>query len=850
MMKRKTAAGVCAGLLAVLMLAGCGQTAVPGGASASAAQPVEMERVPVVDEQYADVFDGFDAVGSFRDGVAFAAKCLPRSDESSFPVYYPMECGYLTLDGQFTPLYQVQNEWELLDATQFGHGTHTNGGSMYAYTLEGQAFFVPVLTAPANEDYQSAPYTEEQALLDDTFLVGDNGWVPYFENDKWGYSDLSGQIKLAPAYDFVSPFSGGKALVCSYAEGYRWMLIDETGAQLAVFEQGPGYTEMDKTHFFAQRKLGGDFILLHGTGVGALYRQDGTELAMELSIKEFEENGGYALFHKTVYDPQGTALYTAEDMVRSAGMQDGCTVYTDGTLYGIRGVDGQVRCEARFSEICHLAPEGFYARENTNQVNLYDYDGNLLEQAPACLRVVQGEDGFTLYDGKGNVLKQYRAPEGQLPEYSMNGSSFFTEEGFLYLRLSDSELVTLRIAFEEQPVEAGGAAENFPPEDLSLTWQTGQTVSFRDASAEFDEGKGISAQAFDALSSADRRLVNIKGGLEWYETLDGQIEVRDNEMNTVFTVSRETVEQSEAFFTTELRYLGDGLWLLGLNGGFGESFVFDREGKLLWQGQSASALVNSEGFFAAKGGFYSASTGELLQIAGKGEQAPLYAPNGVFDGGLANTDWGYVNTRGEVVLDGELLRQTVAEYLGLPAEEFILFAEPFEGETAELGAACNDDTYYQVTIDRQGQVLASERFDDDLMHDAAVATKGEERWHQLMEQLSDAGLKAFVISADPVGTDNRLTTFSGRTVEPPEGSKFGEELIQWDDRFAFVQVDQFTDNDRYILVDALGNTYPDCAWDGVYVSPDGMVWGMTKVPNEASGGIDHYELTRLEITAS
>lgn len=110
MMRKKTLPRACAGLLAVLLLAGCGQTAASGGASASAAEPVEMERVPVVDEQYADVFDGFDAVGSFHDGVAFAAKCVARSEEAFFPLYYPMECGYLTLDGQFTPLYQVQNE--------------------------------------------------------------------------------------------------------------------------------------------------------------------------------------------------------------------------------------------------------------------------------------------------------------------------------------------------------------------------------------------------------------------------------------------------------------------------------------------------------------------------------------------------------------------------------------------------------------------------------------------------------------------------------------------------------------------------------------------------------------------
>lgn len=854
-MKKKMFPSAFAGLLAVLLLAGCGQAA-PGSQSGGAgtseataapsAAPVEMERVPVVDEQYADIFDGFEVVGSFHDGVAFAAKYLPYSPEYFFPEYYPLECGYLTLDGQFTPLYQVPNEWELLDATRFGHGAHSTGGEMFILgTTEGMS-----MTSGYHYQVDSAPRMDEQVMMDDAFRVGDNGWVPYFENDKWGYCDLTGAVKLAPAYDFVLPFIGGKALVCTYDDAYRWMLIDETGAQLLAFEEGPGYSEWEKNDFFAQRKAGGEYILIYGKGTGGLYRQDGTEVAVEYFVNKFEENGGYALFYNSVYDPQGTKLYTAEDLVRAGGVQDGCTVYTDGTLYGIRGADGQVRCEARFSEICRLVPEGFYARENTNQVNLYDYDGNLMEETPACLRIVQSEDGFALYDGKGNILKQYSAAVDQRPEYSMNGSTFFTEEGFVYLRLSDGELLTLHITFEEQPVEAGGAAENFPPEDLSLAWQTGQTVSFMRTSAEFHEGKGITSQAFDALSSADRCLVDIKGGLEWYETLDGKIEVRDDEMNTVFTVSRETVERNDSFLGTPLRYLGDGLWKLELNGGLGDNFVFDREGTLLWQGQGGSTLVNSEGFFSAKNEFYSASTGEVLQIAGKGEQAPLYAPNGAFDGGLANTDWGYVNTRGEMVLDGEQLRQAVAEYLGLPAEEFLLNAGPFNGETAELGAACNDDTYYQVTIDRQGQVLASERFDDVVASDTAARQKNNERWTQLMEQLSGAGLRAFAVSKSPSGTDNRLTTYSGRTVEPPEGSKFGEGLVQWDDNFAFVQVDQHTPNNRYILVDALGDTYPDCAWEAVYVSPDGAAWGMNRFFNEDTGALERCEMTRLKITVS
>ena len=103
----------------------------------------------------------------------------------------------------------------------------------------------------------SMPSLEQQIALDDTFTVGDNGWVPYYQDGKWGYCDLDGQVQLAPAYDFVSPFSDGKALVCRYADKvYAWSIIDEAGSEIAA---------LDPEYRFALRKMGGDFVFCYDT---------------------------------------------------------------------------------------------------------------------------------------------------------------------------------------------------------------------------------------------------------------------------------------------------------------------------------------------------------------------------------------------------------------------------------------------------------------------------------------------------------------------------------------------------------------------------------------------------------
>ena len=213
-MKQKAIAllGLCA--LAASLLAGCTKAA-PADSASGSESTAQTRRVPVLDTQYADILNDYHLVGSFHDGVAFAARYLPMTEED-YRQDYPMprvECGYLTLEGEYTPLYTVPSELELIDPCADMSNLHGESFETFATTEEGLAIFYG-----DEPERSSMPSLEQQIALDDTFTVGDNGWVPYYQDGKWGYCDLDGQVQLAPAYDFVSPFSDGKALVCRYAD--------------------------------------------------------------------------------------------------------------------------------------------------------------------------------------------------------------------------------------------------------------------------------------------------------------------------------------------------------------------------------------------------------------------------------------------------------------------------------------------------------------------------------------------------------------------------------------------------------------------------------------------------------
>lgn len=255
----------CSGAAAVTLSLFGGCAKAPAGSGSTADPDVEMERVPVVDTSVENVLNDFDIVGGFHNGVAFAANYkVPKTEEeleaAGYQGSYEVECGYVTLDGDFTVLYTVPYEYELLGRRAISLTRCVTPECCSTSRLRAARSSAERTRSFWRKSEESGvPYASEQRSIDETFAIGENGWVPYYENGMWGYCDLEGNVTLAPAYDFVEPFIDGQALVCMFdGTNYSWSLIDETGAQKTAFEP---------CESFAVRQPGSDFILFYRPSV-------------------------------------------------------------------------------------------------------------------------------------------------------------------------------------------------------------------------------------------------------------------------------------------------------------------------------------------------------------------------------------------------------------------------------------------------------------------------------------------------------------------------------------------------------------------------------------------------------
>lgn len=823
-------AAFCAVLLSLALLAGCAGTPAASGAGQPSPAPVETERVPVVDEQYRDVLNQFSIVGAFHDGVAFAATVLPPDGESKAPEggALPVQCGYVTLDGSYTPLYTVPSEYELI-SPEDGFGD-VRASAMYWDTdqaiLMSEGYDSEMI---AMMEVHNGPLVDEQEVIDETFAVGDNGWVPYYRDGLWGYCDLEGNVTLAPAYDFVEPFYDGTAMVCTYDGQFHWSLIDETGAVQTAFEPND---------YFAERQPGSDYLVMADKmATGQLFRLDGTPVDQEHRglHGSYTDSGSGVLTtgffsSRIVYDEAGNYLYD-NDSIRPLGTQNGCAAFSDGTYLGILGSDGQVRCEPRFMDILALAPEGFYAREQGNAwLGLYDYDGNLLEQAPACVWVEESESGCALFNGAGEKLAEYAADLGRC---QWGGPRLFADEGFAYVQLDNSELLTLHITFEERPVTARPQATAAPLAGGRLTVTEGVSQQMQWCFDAVDRWT-FTVKDFDSCSPYDRALIYTKEGLEWYFTPQDELVICDEAMNTLFTIPQEGVQLTQATYPngvpnhsdTNFRYMGDGLWYMyleeykGPNLIDGALYVVDREGNILLsrleENYSGPALplpgIASEGYFCLDGAYYSAA-GQPLELKVEGEPT-LETAHNYFSEGLAPTGWGYVDTRGELVLSAGALADALEQWSGQALTPDLLF--PFRDGAAMVEARDEGGSFSYYSIDASGRVL--EQLTDqggktpyDLYQEERIA-RSEELKAPFARDLSRG---AFRVVTRREGVS--VIVPSGAEVMAPEGWELGSQCIQWTDSFAFILASSTGEDGRsgYLLLDAQGNFYPEYCWNNI-----------------------------------
>lgn len=823
---RKKVLSVLAGIMLPLVFCtGCNAPDPSTGAAESlpaeslSAEPApETELVPVLDEESLDLLQDFHIAGAFHHGAAFVAR---YTSWDTAIIEGELECGYLTTEGEYIPLYTVPEKICLMNPARSYYSYHTDP-------------YIEVETAIyLNRKMTAGPFISQQETMDDVLAMGDNGWVPYFENGKWGYCDLEKNIRIQPAYDQCLPFRDGKALVCNYDGREHWMFIDEKGAVLSSFSQSGVFPY----------RLPGDLVLLTGDGGSFLCGTDGSLIKEYPGAVSALTGEDCFILAGTMYDSQGKPLYEAGDLADVAPFK-GRAVYAENDVYGIRGTDGEVLCPARFAQIFQLTEEGFYAMEQgSRQVGLYDDAGGPLEEAPPSVRISPASEGeICLLDSHGNILDNHQWNIiGTSLDFSCEEQTFFAREGYGYINLGWYEMLTLHILFEEREVEEPAAAAP------SLGFTTLATMKGVDAT-------GLRHQEFDHVmteSFSDQPDYYGEAGVSnllWYQNTSNEIIFCDQQFNTIFTVPRDAVDfathpaadgspiyPSPRFLT----YLGEGLW----NFQFDEvdiytdkvykyQCVFSTDGEALYQRRWTVPKYDSrtwigpcvEGlFFGIEEDRFYTKTGEEIFIDRTDGVRLKNTSNAArcFREGLAATQFGYVDRQGTLVIPAGTILEQLSASMGEPADPDTVALHSFvEGQaTVELLG----ETNRFFVIDTQGAVV------QELADYPPFYKSFDVRF---INTVQETVRKTSFLVAERNNQPSLLRISGGKEVMAPDGMEFLGKVLQYQDDWAFVMVETQDGTNGFVPVDSEGRFYPDVFYNEVSLLQNGSYCGESYYTNE------------------
>lgn len=304
------------------------------------------------------LLDGYDHCSAFVNGYAWVTR--------------DGQAGYLSLDGEFTPLYTVTD-----DAIE-----------------EIDIFKVPNLYRPDNEITGSR--REEIAWATRHFACSDSSIVPYYANGLWGYSDLSGSILVEPIYSSLSPMGlvgiGERQALPGESDfwGARYDIISPDGSVIA-----------SSVEAWADPELGYYFVNTADDvyqSAFSLYNADGTLVMDNVPISwgncplpEFTCGEDGIVVDGVAYDRTGTPIgdSNGKDVVGLLGSR---MIYRENNAYGILNFDGSPFISPSISIITDAAADGsFYIRQKNSGV-IRRYDAQLQElSCPPLAYVTVGE---------------------------------------------------------------------------------------------------------------------------------------------------------------------------------------------------------------------------------------------------------------------------------------------------------------------------------------------------------------------------------------------------------------------------------------------------------------------------
>lgn len=266
------------------------------------------------------------------------------------------EAGYLSEDGQYTPLYSISRE----DIFNIDMERMTSDG----FTLQ-----------------------ENVEKLSDLYSCSESDIVPFYKDGLWGYCDLSGNVLVQPAYVRISPMG-------QLGWGAR---ESDAGTEYDVLKPDGSVIVSGKICWCDPRN-GYYFVSESDGGIAVLYNADGSVVLEDVPysfgncpMPDFTTWEEGVVVSGVPYDRTGAKLGT--DGRKIVGITAGSrAVFLDDGGFGILNTNGSVAIPDSLRYISDVMVDGsIYVEENGTGV-LHHYDSEMNVMADGALaRAKAGE---------------------------------------------------------------------------------------------------------------------------------------------------------------------------------------------------------------------------------------------------------------------------------------------------------------------------------------------------------------------------------------------------------------------------------------------------------------------------
>ncbi len=303
-------------------------------------------------EDITDMTQGFEAVGLFQNGYAVA--------------YKDGEVGYMNLEGEYQALYSIPLEQLLLNPTFHPLIPTYNGGQGDKLGLI--------------------------SFLHNSLACSKDGIVPYYEDGKWGYSDVQGNIIVPPTYEYVKPFGENYGVAYrlktdgeTYPTQFRLEMVDKNGNIVATSDDSLYCHDAAGVYFTFTPSSNEQMSM----GTLEMYNVQGKLLYQEEALNV--NNFGYVPTNMRlgyegyiVLNPQtGTCdLYDYDGNQIASGIEkdvinvnkNGWFIYTDNEKYGLGNVSNPEFLTGL--ESCSFPYDGTIQTKADGVWTVYDQEGN------------------------------------------------------------------------------------------------------------------------------------------------------------------------------------------------------------------------------------------------------------------------------------------------------------------------------------------------------------------------------------------------------------------------------------------------------------------------------------------